>query len=268
MAFSQLLWVGLAAATSMVAAYYGVLAARIWLRSRSLLGGPISREARNTLRRLLDVSRQGNGLRLARLTLFYGGFSALVVAIAAREWLGLVVAAAPFVLIAWMDVRTTTVPVALILGTSTHSSIKRQRAIKHRLSPLRVVSLLDVDVPWDTSLSGEMALDCFRTTNEDDWWLVITRLMDIAPILAIDAAAETAGVLREGRHILGADLTRKCLFLTPPDGSTPILDRLLPMPGVQRRDLRIVYYEEAAHAIAVMAAQLGRRRAGDPLREK
>lgn len=164
----------------------------------------------------------------------------------------------PFILIAWMDVRTTTAPVVLVLGTSTHSSIRRQRAIKRRLSPLRVVSLLDVDVPWDTSLANETTLDWFRTTNEDDWWLVVTGLMEIAPILVIDAAAETAGVLRECRHILGADLWRKCLFLTPPDGSAPVLDRLLPIPGVERQQLQLVPYEDGAHACATMLAQLGR----------
>jgi hypothetical protein len=268
MAFHQKLWIGLVAAVSMVAVYYGVLAGHMWLRSRAVLG-PMPPEGRVTLRMLLDVSRQGNGLRLMRLGLFYCGLGALVVAVVAREWLGLVVAATPFVLIAWMDVRTTTVPVALVLGTSTHSSIKRQRAIKLRLSPLRVVSLLDVDVPWDTSLASEMALDCFRTTNEDDWWLVITHLMEIAPILAIDAAAETAGVLREGRHILiNADLTRKCLFLTPADGSAPILDRLLPMPEVQRQNLRIVHYAAAPRAIAAKVVQLAQRRASSPFRQE
>ena len=267
MSLSQVLWLGSAATSSVIAAYFGVLATHTWLRSRSVFG-PTPPETRETLRRLLDVSRQGNHLALSRLTLFYGGFGVFVVAVAAREWLGLIVAVTPFVLIGWMDVRTTTTPVALILGTSTHSSIRRQRAIKYRLSPLRVVSLLDVDVPWETSLANEMALDCFRTTNEDDWWLVITRLMEITPILAIDAAAETMGVLREGRHILGADLWRKCLFLTPPDGSAPILDRLLPMPGVQRQELRIVRYEEAAHASAIIVAQLGRRWAGSTVGEK
>jgi hypothetical protein len=147
MVFYRTMWIGLAAATSTVAVYYSLLGAHTWLRSRWVLG-PLPREAHQTLRRLLDVSRQGNGLRLMRLTLFYGGLGAFVIAIAAREWLGLLVAAAPFVMIAWMEIRTVTAPVALILGTSNHSSIKRQRTVKHRLSPLRVVSLLDVDVPF------------------------------------------------------------------------------------------------------------------------
>lgn len=263
MVLSEVLWTATAAVTSVVACWYGVLATHMWLRSRVVLG-PLPSEARETLRRLLDVSRQGDNLKLTRITLLYGGIGALVVAIAAREWLAVIVTVAPFVLIAWMNVRTTTAPVVLILGTSTHSSIRRQRAIKHRLSPLRVVSLLDVGVPWDRSLANEMTLDCFRTTNEDNWWLVITRMIEIAPILVIDAAAETTGVLREGRHILGADLWRKCLFLTPPDASAPVLDRLLPMPGVQRRDLRLVRYEEAAHAVAAVVAELGQRRVGSP----
>ncbi len=258
MSLSQVLWLGSATATSVIAAYYGMLAAHRWLRSRSVLG-PTLPETRKTLRRLLEVSRQGSRLTLTRLTLFYGGLGVFIVAIAAWEWPWIALAVAPFSLIWWMDVRTTTPPVALILGTSTHSSIRRQRAIKYSLSPLRVVSLLDVEVPWDANLTNEMVLDCFRTTNEDDWWLVITRLMEITPILLIDTAAETMGVLREGRHIFESDLWRKCLFLTPPDGSTPILDRLLPMLGVQRQELRIVRYEEAAHACATMVAQLGQR---------
>jgi len=255
---AEILWTATAAATSVVACPYGVLAAHIWLRSRMVLG-PLPSEAHETLRRLLEVSRQGDGLKLTRMTLLYAGIGAIVVTIAAREWIGIVVTVAPFILIAWMGVRTTTVPVVLVLGTSTHSSIRRQRAIKRRLSPLRVVSLLDVDVPWDTSLASEVSLDCFRTTNEDDWWLVITGLMEIAPIIVIDAAAETTGVLREGRHILGAELWRKCLFLTPPDGFAPVLDRLFPVPGVERQHLRLVPYEDAARTCATMVAQLGRR---------
>jgi hypothetical protein len=258
-----MLWIGLAVAISTVAASYALLGAHMWLRSRWVLGS-VPHETHQTLRRLLDVSRQGDGLRLMRLTLFYGGLGALVVAFASREWLVLVVATAPFAMIAWIHIRTITAPVVLILGTSDHSSIKRWWAVKRRLSPLRVLGLLDVDLSWDMSVGREMALDCFRTTNEDDWWLVITRMMDIAPILAIDAAAVTTGVLREGRHILSADLVKKCLFLTPPDGSAPILDRLLPMPGVQREDLRTVHYEEAPRAIAAMAVQLRRQRVGSP----
>ena len=258
MVLSEVLWTATAAVTSVVACWYGVLATHMWLRSRAVLG-PLHSEAHETLRRLLEVSRQGDRLKLIRVTLFYAGIGALVVAIAAKEWLGVAVAVAPFALIAWMDIRTITAPVVLILGTSTYSSIRRQRAVKHRLSPLRVVSLLDVDLPWDTSLTNEMTLDCFRTTNEDDWWLVITRLMEITPILLIDTGAETAGVLREGRHIFESDLWRKCLFLTPPDGSAPILDRLLPMSGVQRQELRIVRYDQAAHACATKIAQLGQQ---------
>ncbi len=249
-------WIGLVVATSMVAAYHGLIAGYIWLRSRAVLG-PTSPESRDTLHRLLDISRQGPKLRLIRLVLLYSGIiGSLILAIVAKEWFGLIFAAAPFLIIVWMDVRTKTVPVVLVLGTSNISSVKRQRAIKLRLSPLRVVSLLDVDVPWDTNLSNEMHLDCFRTTNEADWWLTITRLMEIAPILAIDAAAETEGVLKEGQHILGTDLWQKCLFLTPPDGTAPVLDRLLSMEEMKRRGLRIVPYDQATKEITLMVDQL------------
>lgn len=263
MELDRMLWIGATVVPAVVAVNYAFLGAHMWLRSLRVLG-LLPGEARQTLRSLLDVSRQGSNLKWTRLVLLYTGLGALVVALAAGERLGLVIAAGPFVLIWWMRIRTTTAPVALLLGTSTHTSIRRQRDVKRRLSPLRVVSLLDVDVPWDPGLAQEMALDCFRTTNEDDWWPVITRLLDIAPVIAIDTAAETAGVLREGRYILGTELARKCLFLTRPDGSAPILDRLLPAAGLERRDLRLARYEDAPRVMATMVAALARRRATRP----
>jgi hypothetical protein len=250
------LWIVAAVVSGIVAGNYALLGARLWLKSRSVVG-PLSAEARRTLRNLLDISRQGNRLCEARVMLLYAGLSVLAVALAASQWLGLVIAAAPLVLIWWMDVRTMTAPAVLLLGTSTHSNIKRQRDVKRQLSPLRVVSLLDVDVPWDHALADEMTLDCFRTTNEDDWLPVVTRLMDIAPVIAIDTGIVTAGLLREGRHILGStELVRKCLFLTPPDGSAPLLDRLLPSARLERRELRVARYEEAPGVIAAMIAKL------------
>lgn len=255
----QMVWLGVNVVASAIAACYGMLAVHMWLRSRSVLGR-VSPETEETLRTLLEVSRQKEGLKLVRLVLVYGGLGAFIVVIAAREWLGLLMAASPFALIKWMDIRTNTAPVALILGTSSHSSIRRQRTIKRRLSPLRVISLLDAEVPWDPSLANEMALDSFRTTNEDDWWLVIQRLMEIAPILALDTAAETSGVHQEARHILSTDLCCKCLFLTPPDGPTLILDRLLPGSGLQSHDLMIAWYEEAPRVIAALVVKLRRKR--------
>ncbi|HYG81322.1 MAG TPA: hypothetical protein VD861_13085, partial [Pyrinomonadaceae bacterium] len=203
-------------------------------------------------------------LKWARVVLLYAGLAALAVAFTAGEWLGLVIAAAPLVLNWWLRIRTTTPPAVLLLGASTHSSIRRQQEVKARVSPLRVVSLLEVDIPWDRGLGPEMALDCFRTSNEDDWWAVITRLLEMAPVIVIDAAAETAGVLREAKHILTTGIERKCLFMTPPDGSAPVLDGLLPAAGPVRQKLRLARYEEAPRVIAAMVAELGGARAGEP----
>jgi hypothetical protein len=255
----QMVWLGVNVVASAIAACYGMLAVHMWLRSRSVLGR-VSPETEETLRTLLEVSRQKEGLKLVRLVLIYGGLGAFIVVIAAREWLGLLMAASPFALIKWMDIRTNTAPVVLILGTSSYSSIRRQRTIKRRLSPLRVISLLDVEVPWDPSLTNEMALDSFRTTNEDDWWLAIQRLMEIAPILALDTAAETSGVHREARHILSSDLWGKCLFLTPPDGSAPVLNRHLTDAGLQKHDLMIAQYEQASRVLAGLVVELQRKR--------
>jgi hypothetical protein len=267
MDLDRTLWIGAALVTTGVGANYAFLAAYMWVLSRYALGPPRS-DTQQALQSLLDVSRQSEWLTWGRLVLLYGGLGAIVIALSAREWLGLVIAAGPFSLLWWMKIRTTIAPVALLLGTSTHSSIRRQREVKRRLSPLRVVSLLDVDVPWDPGLADEMALDCFRTTNEDDWWPVIAHLMDIAPVIAIDTGAETAGVLREGKHILDAELAHKCLFLTPPNGSAPILDRLRPASKLDRRALRFARYEEAPAVIAAMVAEIAGRRAGEVRRHE
>jgi hypothetical protein len=193
--------------------------------------------------------------------LAYAGFGVLLVTVAAGEWLGLVIAAAPFVWIWWMRIRTTTAPAVLLLGTSTPTSIARQRDVKRRISPLRVVSLLDVDAPraWDPALASEMGLDCFRTANDDDWWPVIVRLLEITPVIAIDSAAQTAGVLREVAYILRSGVRRKCIFLTPPDGSAPALDCLLPVEGVERNALRFARYEDGPRVIANTIARLASR---------
>lgn len=60
--------------------------------------------------------------------------------------------------------------------------------------------------------------------------------------------------------ILGTEeLARKCLFPTPPDGSAPILDRILPAAGWERRELRVARYEEAPRVIATMIAELAKQ---------
>jgi hypothetical protein len=244
-----------------VTAVYGSLAARIWLHTRAILG-PTTPEDRAAMKALVDVSQEGNPLLWARLMLLYAGFGALLVGLLTRENLGLLAATAAGALIWWMRVRSTTPPIVLVLGTSTITAIRRQRAIKRRLAPLRVVSLLDVDVPWATDLRHEMSLDCFRTTNEDDWWEVVLRLIHRSPVIAVDAAATTTGVDREARYVLGSAHARKCVFLTPADGFAPILDRLLPATGAERRGLRIASYEEAPQAIALMVNLARERRSG------
>lgn len=94
MVLPEVLWTATAVTTSVVACWYGVLAAHIWLRSRMVLG-PLPTDAHETLRRLLEVSRQGDRLKLTRIVLFYAGVGALLITIAAREWLGIVVTVAP-----------------------------------------------------------------------------------------------------------------------------------------------------------------------------
>lgn len=237
------MWLAAAAVPLIVSLGYGVLAAHMWLRSRLVLG-PTSAETRRLLQELVDLSRQGDGLRWTRLVLLYASIGLLLVALASGEWKWLLPAVAPLIMLWWIRVRTTTPPLVLLLGTSTHTSVRRHRDVKRAVSPLRVVSLLDSEIPWDRELAREVALDCYRTTDDDEWWRVLTRLMEIVPIIAIDAAARTPGVLREMDYIRESNLARKCLFLTPPDGSASIVG--------DGGDLRFALYEDAARAIVAL----------------
>lgn len=251
-----------------IALWYGSLAGHLLIKTRRVIG-PTSARAREAVRDLVRVARGYPNLVWTRIVLQYSGAGALFLSLLARDWVWLAVAVMPFTLLWWMRVRTTVPPIALLLGSSTITAIKRHREMKRRINPLRVVSLFEADVPWNSDLTHELALDCFRTRADDDWWIVVTRLMDISPIIAIDAAADTEAVMRETRYALRTGLAQKCLFMTPADGFAPLLDRLLPGTEYERRDLHITTYDHAADAILGMVADASRaRRSGTVAGEK
>jgi hypothetical protein len=239
------MWLAAAAVPFAVALVYGALALNMWLRSRLMLG-PVPAETRGVMRQLLSVSRQAESLEWSRLVALYAGIGMLLAAVVSRNALYLLPAAAALILLWWIRIRTTTPPFVLLLGTSTPTSVRRHRDVKRALSPLRVVSLLDSDIPWERELAREVALDCYRTTLDDDWWAVVTQLIGIAPMVALDAAVTTDGVRREWAYIVQSGWTGKCLGLTPPDGAAPLFG--------DAAGVRCVRYEDAARGIAEFAS--------------
>jgi len=118
--------------------------------------------------------------------------------------------------------------VVLFLSTSDAWSIEVHRQAKRLVSPVRVVTLLDLGNSPSSDTADELLLDCLRTGNDDDWWKVITILIDLAPLVVINADSESPGVVREALHLISRDITYKTVFLTKGD---PRLLRRTPQPA-------------------------------------
>ena len=131
------------------------------------------------------------------------------------RWLGIVVMIVG--LRWWLWVRTTTPPFVLFLSTSEAMSVEQHHRLKLSVSPLRVVSLLDVGINTDADTAGSLNLDCLRTEEDEDWWKAIVLLIELAPIVVINADAESPGVIREATHLVSEDITYKTIFLSNRD---------------------------------------------------
>lgn len=94
------------------------------------------------------------------------------------------------------------------------------------VAPLRVVSLLDVPATQRSNVQSLMELDILRTESDDDWWRVITALIEVSTVIIIDADAETPGVIREFLHIIANHYEYKTIFLTV--SNAPLLSRARP----------------------------------------
>ena len=84
--------------------------------------------------------------------------------------------------------------------------------------------MLDVGINTDADTAGSLNLDCLRTEEDDDWWKVIVLLIELAPIVVINADAENPGVIREATHLVSEDITYKTIFLSNRDA--PLLRQI------------------------------------------
>ena len=234
---SVLCWMLILAGT-----YYGMLGWHQWHESRRMMTG-ISGAERRVMSVLCRISESNFLVYGSRPFLVMGGLSGLLAAILLGDfrWLGLLFFAG--CLLWWLWVRTTTPPAVLFLSTSDAWSIEIHRQIKNIASPLRVVTLLDLQHSRQEGTADELRLDCLRTGNDDDWWKVITILMKITPLLVINADTESPGVVREARHLVMEDMTHKVMFLTR--GNACLL-RCEPEPAASAAKCRLARPTEVA----------------------
>jgi hypothetical protein len=198
---------------SVVGCWYGCIGLYQWRESTRILKGISSqdRKAMSVLCRISEANRVVYGSQPLTFTL---GVIGLLAALLLKEprWLGAAVMAVG--LRWWLWVRTTTPPFVLFLSTSDPRSIEVHRQTKHLVSPLRVVTLLDLGNSPSSKVANELLMDCLRTGNDDDWWRVITILIELTPLVVVNADAESPGVIRETMHLISKGFTFKTVFLT------------------------------------------------------
>ena len=218
-----LVWCIISAAALFVATggcWYALLGLhQFWASARMF--GPISSGVRRAMQALHQISQASRSvgwkLPLMNSIAVVGLIGSLF--LQDVRWVGLLFAIAG--LRWWLWVHTATPPFVLFLSSSEDSSIEQHHAIKLSISPLRAISLLDIGHIPDRHVVGSLTLDCLRTEVDDDWWNVIKVLIEIAPIVVMNADVETAGVIREVQYLHSEDLLFKTIFFT--EGDAPLL---------------------------------------------
>ncbi|MCD4811974.1 hypothetical protein K8R14_05280 [bacterium] len=219
-AYRIVLWVAL-----WYGVFYGINAFHILLKTRQLIGH-ISRMTRNKMKQLALVSHQYRLIRGGNALLFFLGLFGILLFVAFNDTRMLSLSTLSLGVLLWLRVRISMPPIALLLASSNQCSIARHWAYKRFVSPLRVISLLDKTGRIDDRKSSELEFDCLRTNNDNDWWVVITTLMDFAPLLLFDATATTEGVIRERDYVISSGLLYKSMFARGSEGECPLIDSL------------------------------------------
>jgi hypothetical protein len=118
-------------------------------------------------------------------------------------------------------------PTVLFLTTSAADTIELHAHMTYHFHFFRIVQLLKGD-----KSSHEFQFltrrDCYRTMSEDVWEKLVKALIEVCPIVVLDARQTTPGVLKEARYIakIGINLSHKLVILIGEVGQRPLLDKL------------------------------------------
>jgi hypothetical protein len=135
-------------------------------------------------------------------------------------------------------------PGALVLGSSSRLSDRFFKITKRLMHPVRVVSLLEGNLFSVLALPGS-GLDNLRTINSAKWRLVVHQLIEITPLVIVDARFPTPLVCEEITHLLDERRVSKTIFVVNEDGSAPAIEETgvnmtdFPLMCCPARDLHI-----------------------------
>jgi hypothetical protein len=220
----------------LIGVFYGWLGFHHWRESRRVLKDFGSPE-RQVMSALCRISENHPLVYGSTTTMILTAIASITAVILLKEprWLGIT-----FMVVAirwWLWIRVTTPPFILFLSCSDPGSIDAHKQLKRLVSPLRVVTLLDLENCPSTKTAEELSLDCLRTGNSDDWKKVIYILIDMAPVVIMNADTDTAGVHEEAIYVPKNMLMFKTAFLKKGDAR---LLRLQPEPAASASNCFVV----------------------------
>jgi hypothetical protein len=130
-------------------------------------------------------------------------------------------------------------PYVLMLGASSGATGMTLSRLSNAAFPFRVVALLDRDRTGRHPSSFSWLTDDLRTVDERDWRSLVDRLVDVIPVIVLDARTVRPVVVQEAESLLNRpERLRRSTFVVTADGTAPALT----MNGVQfgSSDLRVL----------------------------
>lgn len=134
-------------------------------------------------------------------------------------------------------------PYVLMLGASSEATGKTLSRLSNAAFPFRIVALLDTQRTGHYRSSFSWITDDLRTVNEHDWRTLVDRLVDVLPVIVLDARTDRPVVVQEAESLLHRpERLRRSTFVITEDGKAPALT----MNGVHPAfaGLRIVRSEQ------------------------
>lgn len=234
--------------------YYGILALNIYIESRYLIGTMPSK-IRNTMTLLSTISRTGQFFIFSKYLLFWLDIIGILIFFVFNNWRLLFILQLGIMLHVWLWIRTSTIPMVILLSSSHPKCLTRHWAYKRLVSPLRVVTLLDFNQITATKIETELRLDCLRASNDNDWWHDIGILLNLSPIIIIDTSIISEGTLREAEYIFLQSLTFKTLFLMGVENEHPLLDKISVGRLLDIKTLCLMNEDSAMKLVSMMIEQ-------------
>ncbi len=228
------------------AGFYTLITLNLYLATRRVYGR-ITPEIRKTMLKLTDISQAYQVVRGGRALIILTGLSGVIAVYTFSEWRLIFVPGLAAVILVWLWIRVSTPPCLVFLGTSTQRGLNLHHSFKRSIAPVRVVSLLALEVAEHEPTKSELHLDCLRTNVDHEWCSVIKVLLDTAPLIAMDSSVVTPAIDCEIQYILTSDkdLTRKCIFFSSSFPELPALDKYVSYVNEHNFKLCCVAYNVA-----------------------